>query len=241
MIILFFGIANVCLYYFLKEIRFHYIVIHHTASPVDNYQSIKKFHIKSRGWKDAAYHLILSNGSTEVPAGYLEATGRYQKLAVSVATRSTLYNLTGIHLAIVGNYETHEVPENIAAALSHVIQVLQKKFNIKTSHVLMHRECSPTLCPGKYITLKQIENWLKNNISISPDVIKQHQDVLQDAQLSQDILTYYFKYFVIYNALLVIGMLVMGLCFLMVLLFKEIKQNKWVATADDDTDVTTSD
>ena len=51
----------------LPRYRYRSIVIHHTASPADNYHSIRELHRK-RGWGDAAYHLILSNGSNGVPA-----------------------------------------------------------------------------------------------------------------------------------------------------------------------------
>ena len=66
--------------------RFRYIVIHHSASTVDNYASIRSFHMSKHRWGDAAYHLILSNGSTDVPVGYLEATSRYEGLLPSIAT-----------------------------------------------------------------------------------------------------------------------------------------------------------
>ncbi len=63
------------------KLRFNAIVIHHSASAVDNYHAIAEYQRREHGWRDAAYNLILSNGSTNVPLGYLEATGRYRFLS----------------------------------------------------------------------------------------------------------------------------------------------------------------
>ncbi|MCL4503503.1 MAG: N-acetylmuramoyl-L-alanine amidase [Deltaproteobacteria bacterium] len=76
--LLIFSVALFALFSLSQNWRFNAIVIHHTASMVDNYRSISTYQRQEHGWSDAAYHLILSNGSTEVPFGYLEATGRYR-------------------------------------------------------------------------------------------------------------------------------------------------------------------
>jgi hypothetical protein len=107
---------GILFYIAVPRYRFQAIIIHHSASARDNYASIKAFH-QSRGWRDAAYHLILSNGSTSVPLGYLEATGRYRLLSYSPATKDGWCNLLGLHLCVVGDYDQGPVPQQLRPPL----------------------------------------------------------------------------------------------------------------------------
>jgi hypothetical protein len=54
---------------FFYPTRYKWIVIHHSASSHDNLTSIRNFHKQRHGWLEAGYHLILSNGSTNIRAG----------------------------------------------------------------------------------------------------------------------------------------------------------------------------
>lgn len=162
------------LYIVVPRYRFRSIVIHHSASTSDNYASIKAFH-RERGWQDAAYHLILSNGSTSVPLGFLEATGRYRLLSYSPATKNVWCNLTGLHLCIVGDYDQQEVPQQLRPPLAHAIQSLQKMYHLDDSQIIFHRDCSPTSCPGRFITKEKITAWLAEEAAKCPPVIEDQQ------------------------------------------------------------------
>lgn len=179
-IILLFNLA----FYFLQvEYRYRYLVIHHTASSTDNYQSINEYHRKKRHWGEAAYHLILSNGSTEVPPGYMESTKRYKLLLWSTATRSFIHNLFGIHLVIVGNYEQQRLPENLQKGLVSAVIKLKDKFHIRASNIILHRDCNSTACPGKYITRAKIKYWVHRwEDKISEEIHLQHSNVLQNTR-----------------------------------------------------------
>lgn len=162
-----------------ERLRFSYIVIHHSASTVDNYQSITAYHRKERGWRDAAYHLILSNGSTDVPLGFLEATSRYRYLSHSVATKSVYHNLRAIHICIVGNYDNQEMPDRLKAALADALRQLQGKYGIADDGILFHRDCSTSACPGRFITKEKLEQWLTSETARCPDYLKvQHRKVI---------------------------------------------------------------
>jgi hypothetical protein len=161
------------------RLRFSAIVIHHSASEVDNYHSIAAYHLKDHGWRDAAYHLILSNGSTEVPAGFLEATGRYRYLSYSVATRNVYYNLRAIHICVVGNYDKHEMPPGLRAAMADTVRQLQEKYGIAGDQVLFHRDCSSSSCPGRFVTKEKLQQWLAADASRCPPAVRmQHLKVI---------------------------------------------------------------
>jgi hypothetical protein len=165
-----------------EKFRFNAIVIHHSASSVDNYQSIAEFHRKERGWRDAAYHLILSNGSTDVPLGFLEATSRYRYLSHSVATKNAYYNLRGIHICVVGNYDEQEMPAALKASLADAVHQLQEKYWIADHKILFHRDCSTSACPGQFVTKEKLQYWLASETDRCPVSIKiQHQKVIDGA------------------------------------------------------------
>jgi len=163
--------------------RFNAIIIHHSASNNDNYASIKEFHAKSRGWRDAAYHLILSNGSTYVPTGYLEATGRYHYLSFSPATKDPECNLQALHLCIVGNYNQRELPQKLRAPLAYALRSLQKKYHIRDSRILFHRDCNGTACPGRFISKEKIKDWVDLQADKCLPKIKNQQLEVIDATL----------------------------------------------------------
>jgi hypothetical protein len=162
-----------------ERLRFSAIVIHHTASEVDNYHSIAAYQQKEHGWRDAAYHLILSNGSTAVPAGFLEATGRYRYLSPSVATKSVYYNLRAIHICVVGNYDRHEMPAGLRAALADTVRQLQQKYGIADDQVLFHRDCSSSSCPGRFVTKEKLQQWLAADAARCPLAVRlQHEKII---------------------------------------------------------------
>ncbi len=167
------AIVNGAVFILLPRLRYRSIVIHHSASRVDNYESIREQHL-GRGWSDAAYHLILSNGSTEVPAGHLESTGRHRSASISGATGSKWCNATAIHLCIVGNYEEEPLPESLQPALAHAIVSLQDRYGIPRDAIELHRECSETLCPGRFVDTETIWSWLSRAPGADAGVREQH-------------------------------------------------------------------
>ncbi len=158
--------------------RNKWIVIHHSASSHDNLTSIRNFHKQQHGWVEAGYHLILSNGYTNIPTGHLEATNRYRLSSYSMASRNPKYNLRGIHLCVIGNYENHPPSEDIKSSLISAINLLQKKYRIPDEHILLHRDIGQTLCPGKHITKEQILFWKNAHKTFSDEVLEQQSCVI---------------------------------------------------------------
>ena len=182
---LIFSIMAVLFFLLLPKYRFSEIVVHHTASAQDNYASIKFLHKQKLNQKDAAYHLILSNGSTDIPMGYLEATQRYRYLSYSLATRSIKHNLRGVHLCIVGNYDNNSVPKRLRGPIAQAIQLLQDEYGISRDKIVFHRDFGSTACPGKYVTKDLILKWLDSeNDSCPNDIRLQQEEVISKAHFS---------------------------------------------------------
>lgn len=167
---------NFLLYKYVLDHRYKAIILHHSASPVDNYASIKDYHQKKHHWRDAGYHLILSNESTDVPLGYLEESTRYRNLSYALATRSRYHNLQSVHICVVGNYETAPVPDKLVPALAHALVTLKDRYHIEEDKILFHRDVGATLCPGRFINKAKIRSWMKNRALECPANVKSQQE-----------------------------------------------------------------
>ncbi len=152
---------NVMLVLFGRQWRFESIVVHHSAGSVGNYETIRAMHEK-RGWTDAAYHLLLSNGSTSVPSGYLEPTTRFKTLSSCGATRNHKANLRSLHLCVVGDYETNKFPKALRPALAHALTALCKEFSIAPERIVFHRDLGNTSCPGKHLIKDDLAAWMRD-------------------------------------------------------------------------------
>jgi len=172
-------VLNSVIVFFMTQHRFQYIVLHHSASWTANYDIIRKQH-RGRGWRDAAYHLILSNGSTQVPLGHLEATSRYRFLSYSLATRSSKCNLLGVHLSVVGNYHEKPMPDGVKACLGYALRSLQRKYDISVENILFHRDCSSTACPGQFVNKNDVADWVGALAGQCPENVQKQQDEVID-------------------------------------------------------------
>ncbi|MFC1859902.1 N-acetylmuramoyl-L-alanine amidase [Thermodesulfobacteriota bacterium] len=167
-------VVNGTIIYTLPRYRFDSIVLHHSASWTDNYESIRAYHRTRWPIQDAAYHLILSNGSTDVPKGYIEPTGRYRWLSYSIATLNPRYNLSAVHVCVVGNYHERPVTKNMQAIIGHTLRTLMDKYNIPRDKILFHRDLGSTVCPGRYITKPFLQEWIAA-ADHAPESIKAQQ------------------------------------------------------------------
>ncbi len=159
------------------------IVIHHSAGQHGDFRTIRRSHL-ARGWFEIGYHFVLSNGSTEVEAGHLEPTWRYRLGIWSVATRSWRHNHSALHLCVVGNFEERVVPTSLQLSLGHAVRALQQAHHIADQQILLHRDCSPTACPGQFITAARVVDWAKQSTSSPAATQNQHRAAINSWRLS---------------------------------------------------------
>ncbi len=177
-------VLNLLLMLFGRQWRFESIVMHHSAGRVGDYEAIRAMHEK-RGWSDAAYHLLLSNGSTSVPLGYLEPTNHFKSLSISGATRDHRANLRSLQLCVVGDYETGEFPKELRPALAHALTALCEEFSIAPEHIVFHRDLGNTSCPGKHLIKDDLATWMQELANDCPEEIKaQHLLAIKTSSLT---------------------------------------------------------
>lgn len=177
-------VINMLLSMFGRQYRFDSVLIHHSAGRVGDLAMIKNMHTK-RGWSDAAYHLILSNGSTTVPAGFLEASGRFASLSYAGATKDRDANLRDLHICIIGNYEDEEMPEALRPPLAHALVALCDEFSIDHNKIVFHNDVGNTACPGKNLIKNDVLSWMDALSDKCPAEIRQQQlDTIATSSLS---------------------------------------------------------
>ncbi len=135
-------------------------VVHHTATtgnldnPPQAIRDIYHYHAITRGWGDIGYNYIVD------PKGHIYE-GRYGGEGV-IGAHSGPGNHSSIGIAILGNYEQNEVPEDVVISLSKLINKKAKIHDIITDgqsmfrgemrdNIFGHRDIMSTTCPGQYL------------------------------------------------------------------------------------------
>ncbi len=167
-------IFNVLILVYLPPLRYRGIVIHHSATASGDLDAIRRVH-HERGWSEAAYHLVLSNGSTEIPAGHLEPTRRFLYWLPSVGTSRSTCNVLSIHLCVVGDYENAPFPDGLRSAMGFTVATLQRRYGIPDSRVALHRDCNATLCPGRHLETDALLAWAADPALVPPEATQQQQ------------------------------------------------------------------
>jgi hypothetical protein len=140
----------------VNEKSWDYIVIHHSAINSGNAAVYDRFHRVERGWSGGlGYHFVIGNGRGSGD-GQIEVGPRWYKQMHGAHARSgpgNLYNLQGIGICLVGNFDEELGPtKKQMTSLLKLVSFLRDRYHIDSHNVLPHREVpqgTVTDCPGK--------------------------------------------------------------------------------------------
>ena len=125
-----------------------YIVIHHSGTSEGSEAAFDRHHREKRGWLGVGYHFVIGNGRGS-PDGAIEVTFRWEKQIHGAHAGVDKYNQHGIGICLVGNFDQSYPSHKQMASLAALVNYLQRRCSIPTSHILMHRQVKATSCPGK--------------------------------------------------------------------------------------------
>ena len=131
------------------------IVIHHSATPVDDAMTMHRVH-KARGMKNGlAYHFVISNGSRKAYDGEVYIGGRWRAQLDGGHMKKRSWNQTSIGICLIGNFELRSPTSKQLSALEGLCEYLMKNCRISKSAITTHkiRHKNHTVCPGKYFSL----------------------------------------------------------------------------------------
>jgi hypothetical protein len=134
------------------------IVVHHSATPVDDALNMHRVH-KARGMKNGlAYHFVISNGSRKAYDGEVFLGSRWKGQLDGGHMKKLSWNKESIGICLIGNFELRSPTAKQMTALEGLCEYLMKRCNISkskvTTHKILHK--NHTVCPGKYFSLPSL-------------------------------------------------------------------------------------
>ena len=132
------------------------IIIHHSATPIDDAVNMHKVHL-ARGMKNGlAYHFVISNGSRKANDGEIYLSNRWKRQLDGGHVKKHSANKTSIGICLIGNFEVCPPTSKQLSALEGLCEYLMKRCNLGVNDVTTHTVFHPkhTVCPGKYFSLQ---------------------------------------------------------------------------------------
>ena len=124
--------------------RWTSIVIHHSAHPLDDHQSIDRRHREQLNHAQLGYHFVIGNGSKQLGDGQAFVSARWDAqqdgahLVPGVKSPNAdhaVSNGNSIAVCLVGNGDTRQFSASQITRLVAVVSRLQKDFDIPDTHV----------------------------------------------------------------------------------------------------------
>jgi len=141
-----------------KSDKWKKIIIHHSATPVDDAMNMHRVH-KARGMKNGlAYHFVISNGSRKATDGEVFIGGRWKGQLDGGHVKKLSWNQTCIGICLIGNFEIKPPTSRQLKILEGLCEYLMKRCSIPKSQVTTHKVLHKghTACPGKYFSLPSL-------------------------------------------------------------------------------------
>mgnify|MGYP002630477969 FL=1 len=141
-----------------KSGKWKKIIIHHSATPVDDAMNMHRVH-KVRGMKNGlAYHFVISNGSRKATDGEVFIGGRWKGQLDGGHVKKLSWNQTCIGICLIGNFEIKPPTSRQMKTLEGLCEYLMKRCSIPKSQVTTHKVLHKghTACPGKYFSLPSL-------------------------------------------------------------------------------------
>ena len=143
-----------------------YIVVHHSATPSATLRSLEQFH-SDKGFEGVGYHFLINNGRAPGTAdGKITPTVRWIEQRAGAHTKVANhpeYNVQGIGICLVGNFEEERPTVAQMASLEMLVQVLRERYNVPLERIIGHGELKNTKCPGKRFPLEAFLMALRQN------------------------------------------------------------------------------
>jgi len=137
--------------------QWHYIVIHHSATPTATVEAIRRYHV-GIGFEGVGYHFVINNGRapgtvdgriTPTSRWFEQRSGAHARIA-----RHPEYNRAGIGICLVGNFEKTPPTPKQMVAMERLVLALGERYDIPLSSMVGHGELENTKCPGRHFPME---------------------------------------------------------------------------------------
>ncbi|MGR3218533.1 MAG: peptidoglycan recognition protein family protein [Candidatus Anammoxibacter sp.] len=128
--------------------KWHFIVIHHSASNSGNAANFDRQHREINGWsRGLGYDFVIGNGNGS-KNGLIEVGPRWVKQIDGAHAGVKKYNRFGIGICLVGNFDNTRPTGKQMSSLISLIRYFQERYNIPSENVILHKHVKTTACPG---------------------------------------------------------------------------------------------
>lgn len=149
--------------------QWHFIVVHHSATPTASPESMHRYHRDRLGWnRGLGYHFVIGNG-VAYPDGQLfvgprwhqQCTGAHCKTGAGIFAGgwhpANYFNDHGIGICLIGDLDRYPPTTRQLRTLHDLIAVLSHELGISPANVYGHGEISGrTACPGRRLNLPTV-------------------------------------------------------------------------------------
>jgi N-acetyl-anhydromuramyl-L-alanine amidase AmpD len=97
--------------------------------------------------------------------GQVEESTLWTNRSINYSTKVSYINFFGIAVALIGNFERHQVDPLQWESLVNLATKLSKEYHIPPERIVAHREIWETACPGKYFDIARLRSEVAKNIS----------------------------------------------------------------------------
>jgi len=147
----------------VRERRWQWIVIHHSATDHGSAAVFDDWHRNGRNWDELGYHFVIGNG-TDTADGLIEVGSRWQKQkhgAHCKVWNRPEYNQVGIGVCLVGDFEKTRPSEAQMQALARLVDWLSARYRIPEKRIIGHGHVCDTRCPGRNFLFDDFLNRLR--------------------------------------------------------------------------------
>lgn len=142
------------------ERAWRYIVLHHSATPDGDVDSIHAAHRQrkdraGRPWLGIGYHFVIGNGQG-MPDGLIEPTFRWRKQIQGAHAGVAQYNEAGIGICLIGNFQEQPPTPRQLRASRELVELLASRYEVPKHNILRHGSLAPTECPGRHFHLSEL-------------------------------------------------------------------------------------
>jgi N-acetyl-anhydromuramyl-L-alanine amidase AmpD len=130
--------------------RWHYIVLHHSATKGGTMRAMDRYHRQTRHMENGlAYHFVIGNG-TGIGDGTIRVGHRWTEQLQGGHLANEEQNQVALGICLVGDFDKQQPSVAQMQSLQVLVQALLKRCQLEPSAVKLHREFNlkPTECPG---------------------------------------------------------------------------------------------
>ena len=142
----------------VEEVKWKYIVMHHSGSHSDSASTIDRKHREDRNFDELGYHFVIGNGS-ESGDGVIEVGSRWKKQKHGAHMRvdpndDNRYNRFGIGVCLVGNFQGgHKPTKKQMESAIKLVSYLKRRYGVSKKNIFGHgseEHGDSTICPGDF-------------------------------------------------------------------------------------------